>query len=116
MNIIEKLEVPLSVAQMNNVDAFVKGKVFPLAVESADSFTEYADNLKANFTAAKEAITDETLQDANVRAALTYATAIYRDSVYYLAGRKKLLGLGVNNKYLEAYAVAKVAVDASKLS
>ncbi len=114
MFVTTKLEAGLASENLNNIDAYVKGKVFPLPVETANSFEAYTNELKGQFTAANEALTDTTLQDAKLRAELVYTTAIYRDSLYYLAGRKRLLGLSVNNSYRETYQIAKVSKDTAR--
>lgn len=113
MTPIFSLDKTAATSKMNDVDGYVKGKVFPLAVETSSSFTAYAAKLNEAKTTAAAALTDTTKQDPQLRAALVYAAAMHRDSMYALAGRRRVLTLGINNMYREAYQVGKTAVDAN---
>lgn len=114
MKIINSLSISEVNSKLKNLEAYVKGKVFPLPVEYGSSFTEYINGLKSDFTTASGAVTENTLSDPKLRAELVYATAIYRDSLYCLAGRKRLLALSVTNAFREGYQVGKTAADANK--
>lgn len=112
MTIIKTLEVSSSVQQMNNIDSFIQGKVFPLAVEEAASFGAYITDLSSTVITLDGQLTDEELQNAKIRAELAYASAIQRDTYYALSGRRALLQLGLHNMFREAYQTGKTAVDA----
>jgi hypothetical protein len=112
MTIIKTLEVAASVQQMNNIDSFIKGKVFPLAVEEASSFSSYINDLASTVISLDGQLTGDALQNSKIRAELAYASAIQRDTYYALSGRKALLQLGLHNMFREAYQTGKTAVDA----
>lgn len=114
MNIITELDKDKAIQKMNDIDSYIKGKVFPLAVESASTFSSFIDALQATTKAANEALTDSTKHDPEARSKLTYAAAIQRDSMYALVGRGRLTELGLNNMFRESYQVAKAAIDATR--
>lgn len=114
MNIITELDKDQAIKRMNDIDGYIKGKVFPLAVEDASTFSTFINGLQSTTKAANAALTDATKQDPESRSKLTYAAAIQRDSMYALVGRGRMTELGLNNMFRESYQVAKAAIDATR--
>jgi len=113
ISVVYKLDKSDALATFGVMDAFIKGKVVPLPTEKASSLEAYISDLKSEFETSKAAASDTELQNPQNRAKMAYAAAIYRDSMYALANRKRILGLGLNNSYREVYQIGKIGINAT---
>jgi hypothetical protein len=113
--IVPDLSIDSSEITLGEIDSFVTGKVFALPTEvytNATSLEGYMDKLREDVNTANAAVVP-IKQDGQARAELNYKAALYRDSFYALMGRGRLLELGLNNQYSEAYQVGHDASNAA---
>lgn len=112
MPVVASLSINASVQQMQAIDAWVRGGDKPELPDAYSTFAALINGIKDTANTADALLTATTINNPKLRGDAAYAAAIYRDTLYALSGRCRLLKLGLHNAYRETYGVGKAAVNA----
>lgn len=112
MPVVTSLSISASVQQMQAVDAWVRGGDKPKLTDQYNTFAALINGIKNTANTADALLTDSTINNPKLRSDAAYTAAVYRDTLYALSGRCRLLKLGLHNAYRETYGVGKAAVNA----
>lgn len=108
LSFTQALEEADATTRLQLIEDWARGsKIIKYFVEELEELD--LDSIK---TSAEEALTN--VSDPAERAKNAFLRALYRDGMYALSNRNRLLELGIHNSFRETYEKGKVAVDVDR--